>query len=68
MNCIMSYFGEKSYLTTFNDKSNKLQFHSVDVKADRKILTVVFPDGRDGRTFTLKVVLRASSISFWIFV
>lgn len=27
---------------------------SVDVKADRKILTVVFPDGRDGRTFTLK--------------
>ncbi|XP_042441819.1 rho GTPase-activating protein 6-like isoform X1 [Zingiber officinale] len=27
---------------------------SVDVKADRKILMVIFPDGRDGRTFTLK--------------
>ncbi|THU47653.1 hypothetical protein C4D60_Mb09t17880 [Musa balbisiana] len=27
---------------------------SVVVKADKKILTVLFPDGRDGRTFTLK--------------
>ncbi|KAJ7958935.1 Rho GTPase activating protein [Quillaja saponaria] len=27
---------------------------SVVVKADKKLLTVVFPDGRDGRTFTLK--------------
>lgn len=25
------------------------------VKEERKIITVVFPDGRDGRTFTLKV-------------
>ncbi|KAL8162380.1 hypothetical protein V2J09_013869 [Rumex salicifolius] len=27
---------------------------SVDVKPDKKLLNVVFPDGRDGRTFTLK--------------
>ncbi|KAL9686942.1 hypothetical protein QQ045_031337 [Rhodiola kirilowii] len=27
---------------------------SVIVKADKKLLTVQFPDGRDGRTFTLK--------------
>uniref|UniRef100_A0ACD5WXN1 Uncharacterized protein n=1 Tax=Avena sativa TaxID=4498 RepID=A0ACD5WXN1_AVESA len=27
---------------------------SVVVKEDRKLLTVLFPDGRDGRTFTLK--------------
>ncbi|KAI8548373.1 hypothetical protein RHMOL_Rhmol07G0268900 [Rhododendron molle] len=26
----------------------------VDVKADKKLLTVLFPDGRDGRAFTLK--------------
>lgn len=56
----MSQFREKPYLMNFNNKSNKLQFHSVDVKADRKILMVIFPDGRDGRTFTLKVVLQAS--------
>ncbi len=28
---------------------------SVVVKEDRKLLTVLFPDSRDGRTFTLKV-------------
>ncbi|KAF5461991.1 hypothetical protein F2P56_018041 [Juglans regia] len=27
---------------------------SVEVKADKKLLTVLFPDGRDGRAFTLK--------------
>ncbi|GMH00240.1 hypothetical protein Nepgr_002079 [Nepenthes gracilis] len=27
---------------------------SVEVKPDRKLLTVLFPDGRDGRAFTLK--------------
>ncbi|KAK9758270.1 hypothetical protein RND81_01G219600 [Saponaria officinalis] len=27
---------------------------SVDVKVDKKLLTVFFPDGRDGRAFTLK--------------
>lgn len=27
---------------------------SVDVKTDKKLLTVLFPDGRDGRAFTLK--------------
>ncbi|XP_035551636.1 rho GTPase-activating protein REN1-like isoform X1 [Juglans regia] len=27
---------------------------SVEAKADKKLLTVLFPDGRDGRTFTLK--------------
>ncbi|GAV66818.1 PH domain-containing protein/RhoGAP domain-containing protein/Lzipper-MIP1 domain-containing protein [Cephalotus follicularis] len=27
---------------------------SVEIKADKKLLTVLFPDGRDGRTFTLK--------------
>lgn len=30
-------------------------FFSVVVKADKKLLTVLFPDGRDGRAFTLKV-------------
>jgi len=28
---------------------------SMIVKEERKVITVVFPDGRDGRTFTLKV-------------
>lgn len=27
------------------------------VKADKKLLTVSFPDGRDGRAFTLKVLI-----------
>ncbi|GJX94869.1 putative Rho GTPase activation protein [Tanacetum coccineum] len=30
---------------------------SVVVKADEKLLTVLFPDGRDGRSFTLKTAL-----------
>ncbi|KAJ0790758.1 putative pleckstrin domain, PH-like domain superfamily [Helianthus annuus] len=30
---------------------------SVVVKADKKLLTVLFPDGRDGRSFTLKVLV-----------
>ena len=30
---------------------------SVEVKADKKLLIVFFPDGRDGRAFTLKVLL-----------
>lgn len=29
---------------------------SVVVKADKKLLTVAFADGRDGRAFTLKVL------------
>jgi len=33
-------------------------FFSVVVKADKKLLTVLFPDGRDGRAFTLKVFLK----------
>ena len=28
---------------------------SVVVREDKKLLTVLFPDGRDGRAFTLKV-------------
>lgn len=28
----------------------------MEVKADKKLLTVLFPDGRDGRAFTLKVL------------
>lgn len=32
------------------------EFFSVVVKADKKLLTVLFPDGRDGRAFTLKVL------------
>ncbi|XP_078442596.1 rho GTPase-activating protein 7-like isoform X2 [Wolffia australiana] len=31
-----------------------LLFHSVVVREDKKLLTVLFPDGRDGRAFTLK--------------
>lgn len=31
------------------------------MKADKKILTVLFPDGRDGRTFTLKAGLHTAS-------
>ena len=30
---------------------------SVVVREDKKLLTVLFPDGRDGRAFTLKVLL-----------
>lgn len=33
-----------------------LEYFSVVVKADKKLLTVLFPDGRDGRAFTLKVL------------
>lgn len=29
---------------------------SVVVREDKKLLTVLFPDGRDGRAFTLKVI------------
>lgn len=29
---------------------------SVVVREDKKLLTVLFPDGRDGRAFTLKVL------------
>lgn len=31
--------------------------HSVVVREDKKLLTVLFPDGRDGRAFTLKVYI-----------
>lgn len=31
-------------------------FSSVVVREDKKLLTVLFPDGRDGRAFTLKVI------------
>lgn len=30
---------------------------SVVVREDKKLLTVLFPDGRDGRAFTLKVIV-----------
>lgn len=30
---------------------------SVVVREDKKLLTVLFPDGRDGRAFTLKVLI-----------
>jgi hypothetical protein len=30
---------------------------SVVVREDKKLLTVLFPDGRDGRAFTLKVYI-----------
>lgn len=36
--------------------ANRLAFiYSVVVREDKKLLTVLFPDGRDGRAFTLKV-------------
>lgn len=35
---------------------------SVVVREDKKLLTVLFPDGRDGRAFTLKVI----SIFTWL--
>ena len=34
------------------------------VKEERKTITVVFPDGRDGRTFTLKVGCVLNSFSW----
>jgi hypothetical protein len=34
------------------------------VKEERKTITVVFPDGRDGRTFTLKVGCVPNSVSW----
>jgi len=36
---------------------------SVVVREDKKLLTVLFPDGRDGRAFTLKVVHLSSDLS-----
>ncbi|KAJ9560395.1 hypothetical protein OSB04_005555 [Centaurea solstitialis] len=39
--------------TSLLKRSLSLNF-SVVVKADKKLLTVLFPNGRDGRTFTLK--------------
>lgn len=42
---------------------------SVVVKEERKLLTVLFPDGRDGRTFTLKVSCPVHTISgIWLLV
>jgi hypothetical protein len=32
----------------------RILFFSVVVREDKKLLTVLFPDGRDGRAFTLK--------------
>ncbi|KAM7260151.1 hypothetical protein ACFE04_015892 [Oxalis oulophora] len=34
---------------------------SVEIKADKKLLTVLFPDGRDGRAFTLKRLMTLSN-------
>lgn len=45
---------------------------SVVVREDKKLLTVLFPDGRDGRAFTLKVlhlIIRFLAYSFnWYIV
>ena len=35
---------------------------SVVVREDKKLLTVLFPDGRDGRAFTLKVLKQKHQI------
>lgn len=40
-----------------------VQFYSVVMKADKKLLTVLFPDGGDGRAFTLKVISLSLSLS-----
>ncbi|RVX23885.1 Rho GTPase-activating protein 7 [Vitis vinifera] len=37
---------------------------SVVMKADKKLLTVLFPDGGDGRAFTLKVISLSLSQNF----
>lgn len=37
--------------------ANNYLLFSVVVREDKKLLTVLFPDGRDGRAFTLKVLL-----------
>ena len=39
-----------------------VQFYSVVMKADKKLLTVLFPDGGDGRAFTLKVISLSLSL------
>lgn len=49
MYCVIIWFGVTN---------NFGLFFSVVVKADKKLLTVLFPDGRDGRAFTLKVFLK----------
>ncbi|XP_062210639.1 rho GTPase-activating protein REN1-like isoform X3 [Phragmites australis] len=38
---------------------------SIIVKEERKLLTVVFPDGRDGRTFTLKQAETTEDLNEW---
>ena len=40
----------------------------MDVKADKKLLTVLFPDGRDGRAFTLKVLFFKGNVHIFNFV
>lgn len=41
---------------------------SVVVREDKKLLTVLFPDGRDGRAFTLKVHKRSYNHSLSSFL
>lgn len=36
------------------------------VREDKKLLTVLFPDGRDGRAFTLKVYFFDNSRLFFV--
>lgn len=40
---------------------------SVVVREDKKLLTVLFPDGRDGRAFTLKVLQHQHRILKYIY-
>lgn len=41
---------------------------SVVVREDKKLLTVLFPDGRDGRAFTLKVLSMLIIHSFQFYI
>lgn len=45
-------------MSLIRNKLTTIYVYSVVVKPDKKLLTVLFPDGRDGRTFTLKVCLK----------
>lgn len=47
-------------MSPIRNKLTTIYVYSVVVKPDKKLLTVLFPDGRDGRTFTLKVCLKLS--------
>lgn len=53
---ILHYYHSQNREVSLSLVTCVVEFCSVIVKADKKLLTVQFPDGHDGRAFTLKVL------------